>query len=119
MAWREVKDPGQGHAVAAVVRDEVPGDRRQLRMRVGPGGQRPRAGGAECDGYQIRRLGGALVPDHNLGLAGVGETKHMLNASRRALVQTDGRQRGEIEEIEEGPVAVPSGPVAAPADGGT
>ena len=119
MAGREVEDPGQGHAVAAVVRDEVPGDRRQLRMRVGPGGQRPRAGAAERDGNQVRRLGGALVPDDDLGLAGVGEPKHMLNGSRRALVQTGGRQRGEIEAIEEGPVAVRSGPVAAQVDGGT
>src|SRR6266480_5139048 len=116
MAWREVEDPGQGHAVAAVVRDELPRDRRQLRMRVGPGGQRPRAGAAERDGYQVRRLGGALVPDDNLGLAGVGEAKHMLNGSRWALVQTGGRQRGEIEAIEEGPVPARGGPVAAQVD---
>jgi hypothetical protein len=42
----------------------------------------------------------------------------MLNGSRRALVQPGGRQRGEIEKVEEGPVAVRGGPVAAQVDGG-
>src|SRR5215510_1841110 len=50
---------------------------------------------------------------------GAGKPEHMLNGSRRALVQTGGRQRGEIEQIEEGPVPVRSGPVAAQVDGGT
>lgn len=116
----QVQHPGQPHPVAPVGHHELPGDPGELRVRVGPAGERPRRGlppgPAQPDHAQVRRLGRALMPDDGLVGAAAGEAEHGL-ARPRVAEEEPGRLSGlQVAAVEEGTFPVRRRPVPAQVD---
>src|ERR1022692_1182862 len=96
-----MQQPGQQHAVAPVSDDQPLLYVAELRMRIWPAGQCPGMKAADGDHAQVGWLSAALVPDHQLVPATVGEADHRLMRIARALKQPGHLPGAQVTAVQE------------------